>query len=127
MINYYNIIYKTYRNNKEVGKHHIQNLLPEDKATPKIINITWENLNDVYWNYGIVLPFNIWSSKRGRIISFWHFKLFDKNTWDINERRTKDLDLKLSIEYQPIKPTMRDLKNCEADIVLKYLEGVVCR
>lgn len=62
--------------------------------------------------------------KKGRIISFWNFKLFNKNTWDISEKRTKELNLTLSIEYKSITPTVRDLIDYEADTVLKYLKGV---
>lgn len=105
MIDYYRIKYTTYVNGKEKSVHSLCSLLTEEQTQTKEIKITWENLNTVYYNWGLVLPFNYYQSKKGRVISFFRSSLFDKDSWDIKEWKQKELDIALKIQYEKEKIT----------------------
>ena len=63
MINYYNITCTTYRNGEKLSRRYTQSLISEDNV-PRTINITWENLQDVYLKYSWCLPFGLWNFKK---------------------------------------------------------------
>ena len=56
----------------------------ELKELPKeeVFTITWENLSQMYKDLNLLCDFNIWNFKKGRRVSFFDGKLFNKNTWD---------------------------------------------
>ena len=95
---FYNVIYEIYNNNTKVGEQWGKDLT--DNPTEKEIKINWENLRDIYKTYGGILPFNYWNFKRGRLISFFNCKVSDKNTWDIKEWKTPELNIILKIKYK---------------------------
>ena len=84
-------------------------VLREDVPINKTIQISWENLEEIYHNFGLVLAFNIWNSKRGRHISFFHFKLRNKKTWDIKEWKENQLDIILNIRYEEYTPPINEV------------------
>ena len=101
----YNVEYTTYVNQKKVYSVTTESLIDVSEAVSQIIHINWENLQEIYYKYGFVLPFNYWNFKKGyRRISFFNASLFDKNTWDIKERKKK-IDITLEIVYKEIEKT----------------------
>lgn len=122
MINYYQLKCTTYVNGKEKSVHSFCTLLNEEKTQEKEIKITWENLDEIYYKWGLILPFNYYSFKRGRIISFFHGSLFNKNNWDIKEWRQKELDIIIKIQYEKEKITLRELQNYDVELVNQYLK-----
>lgn len=78
MLHYYRILFTTYNNGVKVDYTYGHVIADESEIKEKTIPITWENLEEIYHNYGLSLPFNIWNFKRGRVISFFKGGLTDK-------------------------------------------------
>lgn len=123
MINYYQVKCTTYVNGKEKSVHSFCTLLDEEKTQEKEIKITWENLDKVYYKWGLILPFNYYSFKRGRLISFFYgLNPFNKSTWDIKEWKQKELDIVIKIQYEKEKITLRQLQEYDVELVNQYLK-----
>lgn len=123
MINYYQVKCTTYVNGKEKSVHSFCTLLDEEKTQEKEIKITWENLDKVYYKWGLILPFNYYSFKRGRLISFFYgLNPFNKSTWDIKEWKQKELDIVIKIQYKKEKITLRQLQEYDVELVNQYLK-----
>lgn len=122
MIDYYLAKCTTYVNRKEKSVHSFCGLFTEEQIQNKEIKITWENLDKVYYKWGLVLPFNYYQFKKGRLISFFHGSLFNKNNWDIKEWKQKELDIILKIQYEKEKITLRELQNYDVELVNQFLK-----
>lgn len=122
MIDYYRVKYITYVNGKEKSVHSFCNLLTEEQAQEKEIKITWENLDLIYHEYGLILPFNYYTFKRGRIISFFDISLFNKNDWDIKEWKQKNFDIVIKIQCEKEKITPKELQDYDIELVNQYLK-----
>ena len=115
MLHYYRVLYTTYNNGVKVGNTSGFVIADENEIKEKTIPITWENLKEVYYNFGLELPFNIWDFKRGRVISFFEGCLTDKNRRDIKEWKTPTLNIKLVITYETFP--------CSLNTILNYWDG----
>ena len=122
MIDYYQARCITYVNGKEKSVHSFCSLLTEEQIQNKEIKITWENLDKVYYKWGLVLPFNYYQFKKGQLISFFHGSLFNKNNWDIKEWKQKELDIVLKIQYEKEKITLRELQNYDVELINQFLK-----
>lgn len=98
MLKFYAIHYKTYNNGTYIKTHYAEILTEEDTVKNETIQINWDNLSEMHRKYSLLLPFNIWHSKRGRRVSFFVDNPFKKNHRDIKEWKT-DLNITLEIEY----------------------------
>jgi hypothetical protein len=120
---YYTTYAATYHNGKLIG---IQNggycLTEEELPREEVYTITWENLSQMYQNLHLWCDFNIWNFKKGRRVSFFHSKLFDKNTWDIKEWKEKELNIEVRVYHTERKASIEDLKYFDATKVKKYLD-----
>lgn len=122
MLRYYQILYTTYKNDVNVGVSRGFAIIDENEVKEETIPITWENLEQVYWDYGPSLSFNIWNFKRGRILSFYEGIFRDKNRRDIKEWKTPTLDMKLVITYKATHCTLNDIINYwDSDKAIQYL------
>ena len=101
-----------YRNNKQVDHPYCYTELWDTTPQDKTIHLTWDNLNEYYANHGLSLCFNVWNLKRGRLVSFFNARLFDKNTHDIKEWKMP-LDLIVKHEYT-LRPSV------SMDYLLKF-------
>jgi hypothetical protein len=81
----------------------------DEMPTNKTIPITWENLTDVMRAYGIVVGFNVWNLKRGRVISFFDSEIFNRKTWDIKEWKEPDFDLSLETTFEEYTPSIQEV------------------
>lgn len=99
MLKYYYVYATTLRNNKVISKRYLCKIISEEKNNYSD-NITWDNLDDYYYNNGLNCPFSIYNFKKGRCISFFDFKFKDKNTWDIREWKYSDLNITIKYEYK---------------------------
>ena len=122
MIDYYRAKCITYVNGKEKSAYSFCGLFTEEQIQNKEIKITWENLDKVYYKWGLVLPFNYYQFKKGRVISFFQGSLFNKNNWDIKEWKQKELDIVLKIQYEKEKITLRELQNYDVELVNQFLK-----
>ena len=122
MLHYYRVLYTTYNNEVEVGHTSGFTIADENKIKEKTIPITWENLKEVYYDFGLELPFNIWDFKRGRVISFFEGCLTDKNRRDIKEWKTPELNMKLVITYEVMPCSLNDILNYwDSEKAIQYL------
>lgn len=122
MLHYYRVLYTTYNNGIKVGNTSGFTIADENEIKEKTIPITWENLEEVYYDYGLSLPFNYYNSKRGRVISFFSGAFCDKNRRDIHERKTPVLDMKLVITYEVWRCSLNDIINYwDSEKAIQYL------
>ena len=122
MVHYYQVLFTTYNNGVKVGNTSGFIIADENEVKEKTIPITWENLEEVYYNYGLNLPFNYWNFKHGRTISFFKGAFCDKNRRDIHERKTPILDMKLVITYKVVPCSLNDILNYwDSEKAIQYL------
>lgn len=113
----------TFKRGKRSWSETSQFFLAEEKPEDKTIQLTWDNLEEIYWQYGLFLPFNIWNFKRGRRIEFWDFSIRDRDTWAIKERKTDYIDLPIEITYHEARVTIEEImKYPDAKKAMKFLE-----
>ena len=122
MLHYYRVLYTTYNNGVKVGNTIGFTIADESEVKEKTIPITWENLEEVYYNYGPNFPFNYWNFKRGHVISFFEGAFCDKNRRDIKEWKTPVLDMKLVITYEVCRCSLNDIINYwDSEKAIQYL------
>ena len=122
MLHYYRVLYTTYNNGVKVGYTSGFTIADESEVKEETIPITWENLEEVYYNYGPNFPFNYWNFKRGRVISFLEGAFCDKNRRDIHERKTPELNMKLVITYKVVPCSLNDILNYwDSEKAIQYL------
>ena len=122
MLHYYRVLFATYNNGVKVGNTSGFIIADESEVKEKTIPITWENLEEVYYNYGLNFPFNYWNFKRGRVISFFEGGLTDKNRRDIKEWKTLVLNMKLVITYKVVPCSLNDIINYwDSEKAIQYL------
>ena len=122
MLHYYRVLYTTYNNGVKVGNTSGFTIADESEVKEETIPITWENLEEVYYDYGLELPFNYYNSKRGRVISFFSGAFCDKNRRDIHERKTPVLDMKLVITYETFPCSLNTIINYwNSEKAIQYL------
>ena len=119
---YYRCYAETYHNGKLVGASNGGSYLTEKElpAKEKFI-LTWKNLSEMYNKLNLLCDFNIWNFKKGRRVSFFGCRLFDKNTWDIKEWK-EELNIEVKVYYLERNATVEDLKYFDAVQVKKYLD-----
>ena len=122
MIDYYRAKCITYVNGKEKNAYSFCGLFTEEQVQNNNIKITWENLDEVYYKWGLILPFTYFQFKKGRRISFFNGSLFNRNNWDIKEWKQKKLDIVLKIQYEKEKITLRELQNYDIELVNQFLK-----
>ena len=100
---YYTIYAETYHNGKLIGIQCGGTCLTE-KELPKeeTFVLTWDNLSEMQQKLNCMCDFNIWNFKKGRMISFFDCKMFDKNTWDIKEWKEEKLNIEIKVYNKEI-------------------------
>ena len=105
MLKFYSIAYKTYNNGAYIGTRYARTPKEESEIKNDLVFINWDNLSEIYYKYGLSLPFNIWNFKKGRLVSFFEGNPFKKNFRDVKEWKTK-LDIMVKIEYTDVSNSM---------------------
>lgn len=117
-LHYYDIIVKTYRNGELIHSDCNGPVICYE-LKPERINITWENLKEfISSGRGLSCGFTYYTFKKGRVISFWNFSFFKKNTWDIREWKYSNPNITIEYEY-------RDIKNYSINDIMKYHNGKI--
>ena len=125
MLQFYHQYLETYRNGELMLKEHSLMLMEEEEESSHnySLNLTWDNLGDFYCDFGFFLPFNIWNSNKGRRISFFNFSLFNSNTWDIKEWKTKDLNIVVKFSTKKATVSLVEiLRWHNSDKAIQYLK-----
>ena len=116
MMKAYQKIIETKRtDNNYIEKYSDIILAEENEIEEKEIKLTWSNLLEVYYKYGLMLPFTVWNFKKGRIIDFFEKPLKNRS---IKERKTKDIPIIITERYKEI-----DQSTVSLDWILKYLNN----
>lgn len=126
MLKFYRTYYHTYNKGHLIGSDSGRALVEEsEKPKNKIIDFTWNNLQDLYSKYGILTSFSIWNFKKGRIISFFTDSLIFRKPWekDIKEWKEKELDLTLQISVKEYTPSIQEvLEWHDSEKAIQYLK-----
>ena len=123
MLKFYSVEYKTYNNGTLVGIRHGKTLIDEKGVEERIFSVKWDNIEEVYQKYGLMLPFNIWVFKKGRVVSFFEGLPFKKDFQDIKEWK-RELNIVIQITYLDISKSMsinEILKWHDAEKAIQYL------
>lgn len=112
----------TYHNNTLIGCE-LGKILTDIEPTTETINITWDNLDEMYQKFGINCHFNIWNFKKGRRVSFLNDGFFlSKDERDVKEWKHPDLNIKIEISYREYNPSIAEvLKWYDAEKAIAYL------
>ena len=124
MIKCYRRRVRTYNNKILVSEKIGGIFLCEESERPlnKNIVLDWDNISDFYRFNGLGCGFNLWTTKKGKIISFFNYNIFKKETWDVKEWKSK-LNLLVSWEYTELHPSIDYiLKYHDSDMAIKYLK-----
>lgn len=70
MLHYYRVLYTTYNNEVKVGNTSGFIIADESEVKEKTIPITWENLEEVYYNYGPISHLTIGILSAGALLAF---------------------------------------------------------
>ena len=97
---FYNCYVTTYHNGVEITTKYYGTMLTDDTPETKTDKLTWNNLNEYYYQNGLALPFNVWNCKKGRVVSFFNGSFFNKNKRDIKEWKTP---LNITVTYKYIE------------------------
>ena len=113
-----------YNQGIEVGKRFCDYEFSENELNDELIKITWENLDKVYMEYGLLAPFTIFNFKNNRIIEFWDWSLFcSKEYRHISSKKYPVLPLTYKITYEEVNNlSIKDiLEIAPAEKAIKYL------
>ena len=113
-----------YNQEIEVEKRFCDYEFSEKDLNDELFKITWENLDEVYMEYGCLAPFTIWNFKNNRIIEFWDWSLFcSKEYRHISSKKYPVLPLTYKITYEEVNNlSIKDiLEIAPAEKAIKYL------
>lgn len=121
MLNAYYKEYRTFVNNQCVGSEGSTILCDESEVKNEVIAMNWDNVDEIYSKYGMLIHFSLMYANKGRVISFFdgdHF--LDQK---IKQWKTPHLDAQLTIRYKKIDISMRELMNYhDADKAIQYIK-----
>lgn len=107
-----------------VGRKFCGYIFSEKGLNDELFKITWENLDKVYMEYGLLAPFTIFNFKETRIIEFWDWSLFcSKEYRHISPKKYPVLPLTYKITYEEVNNlSIKDiLEIAPAEKAIKYL------
>lgn len=107
-----------------VGRKFCGYIFSEKDLKDELFKITWENLDKVYMEYGLLAPFTIFNFKETRIIEFWDWSLFcSKEYRHISPKKHPVLPLTYKITYEEVNNlSIKDiLEIAPAEKAIKYL------
>ena len=98
---YINIYITVYHDNKIITKKPAGYIITNDFEKYQRTDIlTWDNISDYYYEHGLLLPFDYYKTKKGKIINFFNYNLFDKSTWSIKQNKHPNLGITVQWSYQ---------------------------
>lgn len=126
MLKFYNVCATTYHNDTKIGEKFVGRMLLDEAelaAQPTILNFTWENLEELYYEYGTAADFNVWKFNKGKLVSFFDYKHFNKDFKDVKQWKSPELNIRVEYEYLENKfISIQDaLRWHEIDKAIRYL------
>ena len=83
-------------------------VLADEVMKDEIIPISWSNVEEVYFQYGIILPFTLCRKDKGLVIHYYEDGLFGKK---VKSWKTANLDLELRVVYEQYTPSINEVLN----------------
>lgn len=115
MLKAYRVIYRTIINGQCIGSDSIMTICESSDAVNHSTIITWENVKE-----RISMDFWLKFTRKGKVICYNDKKHFFDRT--IKQWETPNLDIKLTVEYEERKMSMRELMQYrDADIAIQYM------
>ena len=107
MLKFYKSIITTY-NNEHFINSRVGTMLTENPPKDEIINVGWNNVEEVYKKEP-GLAFNIWNFKKGRRVSFFTERILPrKNERDVKEWK-EELNIKITIKHEEYNPPINEV------------------
>ena len=105
---FYNVRYETYRNGELYYQSNVARVIADEVMEDEIIPISWDNVEEVYFQYGIILPFTLCRKDKGLVVYYFDDGLFGKK---VKSWKTADLDLELRVVYDQYTPSINEVLN----------------
>ena len=117
MLKFYRHYTTIYRNGKELGRQFGGTGLIDSIPENTVDTLEWDNLNEYYQKCGLSLPFSVYTSKKGRLVSFFS----DIIHHDLKEWR-EPLNLTVKHEYVETTVSIEYVLNWhDGDKAIQYL------
>lgn len=115
MLKAYRVIYSTIINGQCISSDSIMTICESSDAVNHSTIITWENVKE-----RISMDFWLKFTRKGKVIYYNDKKHFFDRT--IKQWETPNLDIKLTVEYEERKMSMRELMQYrDADVAIQYM------
>lgn len=126
MLKFYRCYFETI-NKGQVMYGDSSRVLIDEKNKPQneTIQITWDNLEQVHQKYGIDVGFNVWTRKKGRVISFFNGNLIFRKDYekDLKEWKDKKLNLQLKVSVKECQVSIQDVLDWyDSEKAIQYLK-----
>ena len=90
--------YITYHNGKELGREQLLECDEEEDINKNtVIDFCWNNLKELYRQYGLVVFFNYATFRKGRVV-------YPFDSYKSIKEWKEPLNIKLVIKYEPYEP-----------------------
>lgn len=124
MLKFYKQTVSTYLNN-EIVDTYSQTVLTDKELTVEKIKITWENLENIVYNLGLLLPFSYWNSYKGKNIFFFNYFPIGKNKKlkSIKEWKQKETNIYIEILYEECELSINEILDWhDGEKAMQYLK-----
>lgn len=117
---------KIYRNGKEVielSQYNICRLISKTDKQDRIYKLNWENIEKFFEKFGIEIGFNLFKTRKGLMVCFYHDKLFPpKDLWAIKQWKDPFPNLEVCFEYKEYEPSLKEILDFEPETAIPYLK-----
>ena len=105
---FYYVRYETYRNGELYHQSRTARILADKAMENEIIPISWDNIEEVYSDYGLCLPFYLYHKDNGLVVHYYGDGFFGKK---VKSWKTANLNLELRVVYRQYTPSINEVLN----------------
>ena len=105
---FYNVRYEIYRNGELYYQSRTARILADKAMENEIIPISWNNIEEVYSDYGLCIPLNLYRKDKGLMVHYYGDGMFGKK---VKSWKTADLNLELRVVYRQYTPSINEVLN----------------
>lgn len=103
---FYRVCYETYRNGELYYQSRVARMLADKVMENETISVSWENILEVYSDYYLAFPFNLYNTKKGMVIHYYGDGFFGKK---VKSWKVADPKLELRIIYNRYTPSIKEV------------------
>lgn len=122
----YYINSKIYRNGKEIiesNRYDIYRFISITDMTDKVYKLNWENIEEFFKKFGIMVSFNLFKTRKGLMVCFYHDKLFPpKDLRAIKQWKDPSPDFEVHFEYREYEPSFKEILDFKPEVAVPYLK-----